>query len=200
MKKNREIFNIYLSIVASVGSALALLIVSTDKSSIDNLLNFRTLDIKELTPILISLISLFIGLFTYLFSKRLKARRKRIFMIYAHKDKEKAKLIQSEFRKYTGIQIQSDDEVINIGDNIRDEIKKQIEYSDNVIIILSKNTNESDWIKKEIEIAKERNIKIIPIIIDDSKPPKELDDLKYANIDEVNKETIFPIYKSIRDR
>jgi len=75
---------------------------------------------------------------------------------------------------------------IKVGDSLIDKIFDGIEENDYLAVILSKNSINSDWVKKELKTAfmKEIRIKkivILPILLDTCEIPNFLEERKFAN-------------------
>ena len=75
---------------------------------------------------------------------------------------------------------------IPIGDYFESKIEKAIRKSDFVLLILSRNSIQSDWVKKEVITAQyyekkmERTL-LLPARIDDSTPPMWISNKSYAD-------------------
>ena len=75
---------------------------------------------------------------------------------------------------------------IELGDSLLDKIYKAIDDSFYLIIVLSNNSIQSDWVKKELNLAlqKEEQIGrkfIIPILAEECAIPLKIEDRIYAN-------------------
>ncbi|RUT71971.1 toll/interleukin-1 receptor domain-containing protein [Flavobacterium cupreum] len=97
-----------------------------------------------------------------------------------------------------GIKVLTDYNTINIGENIQEEIKKNIQNVNKILLITSQNSEKSEWIENELEIAKSLNKQILPVIFDDVMPSKLLTGIKYIKLKEINSDTLYPIYLSIK--
>ena len=109
----------------------------------------------------------------------------RIFLSYSSKDRV---FVENIARKLSsdGFSVWYDDWEIHIGDSIVDKINKGISASDFLIIVLSKNSMNSRWVKKELNAAtiKEVNSRgayIIPVLLEECEIPSLLVDTKYAD-------------------
>jgi hypothetical protein len=133
--------------------------------------------------ILISFIATIIGAFISFVILVLLRRKKQgiVFISYRHKDKKIVEQIVKSLR-YKRFNIYYDEDVVKIGDNIRDTILENIKKSDVIIIILSKDNKEDSFLNKELKAAIEQKKKILPVITDyDTEIPIELKDIKYVN-------------------
>lgn len=61
---------------------------------------------------------------------------------------------------------------IQAGDNYGDSIVDAIERAGAMVLVFSTNANNSDEIKKEIALASQRRITVVPVRIEDSQPSK----------------------------
>lgn len=94
------------------------------------------------------------------------------FISYSSKDEEFTKDLHSKLRD-ANITVWFAPEDLKIGDKIRDRINEQIRIYDKLLIVLSKNSVNSSWVKYEVETALNREIKenktiLFPIRLDDS--------------------------------
>lgn len=176
-KKETEIFKnlvdkVFPSI-ASAGSILALLYFLTtlfDKSS--QYFEFSIAILASITGAVIAFFAL----------KVLRKKREgNVFVLYSHKDKKFVeKLVQS--LKFKRFNIYYDEEVLNIGDNIKETILLNIKKSDVIVLVLSKESEKDNFISYELKAAKENHKKILPVIIDtEGNIPDEIKNLKYAD-------------------
>lgn len=112
----------------------------------------------------------------------------QVFLSYSIQDKKFAQLLTTDLRK-EGIKVWLADEQVRVGDNITDTIRDGITSSLWIIIILSKNSLQSDFIKEELSYAIQEEHKrnrpfILPALIDDSILPTQLQDKQYADFRE----------------
>lgn len=100
----------------------------------------------------------------------------KIFISYSHKDKQQVQNIVKKI-KDAGHDIWIDESRLSISDAISSAIQKNIQNSDYVIVFLSSNSVDSKWVRQEIYEAlyqelKNRELKLIPCLIDDCEFPK----------------------------
>jgi hypothetical protein len=109
-----------------------------------------------------------------------------VFISYSHKDKQfVTKLVKS--LKVKRFNIIYDDEIVKIGDNIRESIDLAINKSDVVIVVISDNYINSPFPSLEMKFAIKCEKKILPILIDDVSLPDELQGIKFADfINDIN--------------
>ena len=93
-----------------------------------------------------------------------------IFISYTQSDRSFARKITNDLRIH-GHTVWIDESEINIGDPLVEKIRHALDSIDYVIVILSKASIKSEWVKKELDIAfnreiEEKRILILPIIIE----------------------------------
>jgi hypothetical protein len=112
--------------------------------------------------------------------------RPRIFLSYSTKDRQIAdELVQALSNREIGVWM--DQAEIAIGDRLTENIKRAIDAVDYVVVLFSENALESAWVMRELEIAmdyeRENNcVKVLPIIIDQSKLPEVLFDRLHSRL------------------
>jgi len=104
----------------------------------------------------------------------------KIFISYAHEDVGFVEKLYKELQR-TPFVILWDKHEIQVGDNIKNRTNELLTDCDYVLFVGSKNSTSSDWVKAEIKKAQDSKKKILPIIIDDSKPPDLIKDIMYAD-------------------
>ena len=122
----------------------------------------------------------------------------KVFICHSSKDKERfvrdfaTKLIDN------GVDTWFDEWEIKLGDSLASKIFEGIKECDFFIIILSKNSVKSKWVKEELDSATikriEEKTRIIPIIIDnigEDEIPYEIKHLHWIKINEDNYEEGF---------
>jgi hypothetical protein len=95
---------------------------------------------------------------------------RKIFISYTQSDRSFARKITNDLRNH-GHKIWIDESEINIGDHLIEKIRHALDSVDYVIVILSRASIKSEWVKRELDIAfnreiEEKRILIIPIIIE----------------------------------
>ncbi len=109
-----------------------------------------------------------------------------IFISYNQKDREFAEtlamnLVQAKHN------IWIDKWELNAGDSLIDRIEEAIEGADALLVLLSKNSVNSSWCRKELKSGlirelEERSVIVIPILIDDCKIPLFLKEKLYVDL------------------
>jgi hypothetical protein len=109
-----------------------------------------------------------------------------IFISYNHSDSEFAEtlamnLVQAKHN------IWIDKWELSAGDSLIDRIEEAIEGADALLVLLSKNSINSTWCRKELKSGllrelEERSVIVIPILIDDCKVPLFLREKLYVDL------------------
>lgn len=112
----------------------------------------------------------------------------KIFISYSRPDKKLAKKIAKSLVE-RGYPVWFDEWEIKVGDSIIDKINKGIIESDFLLLLLSKKSVKSKWVKEELNAAKMREIEkrkvfILPILLEDCKIPPLISGKKYADFRE----------------
>lgn len=126
-----------------------------------------------------------------------------IFLSHSSKDKPFVRKLSNDLQRlghYTWI----DEAEIKIGDSLIDKIGSGIAHTDYLGIVLSNNSIESEWVKREVEIALTQEIngkfyKVLPIRIDNCEIPLFLSGRRYADFrtDEIYKSSLNEIANTI---
>lgn len=109
----------------------------------------------------------------------------KIFLSHTSIDKPFVRKIAADLRSH-GHTVWIDEAEINIGDSLIGKIRNGLDSVDYVAVILSKASIESEWVKKELEIAsnrelKERRVLVLPIKIEDVELPGFLEGKFYGD-------------------
>jgi len=110
-------------------------------------------------------------------------KKYKVFISYNKKDKEIATNI-AVFLEVEDITVWFDEWEILAGDSIIEEIELGLEKCTHFIIIWSKNSAKSNWVRKELQSVLCKAIKvgiprIITVVLDKTSLPELLMDLKY---------------------
>lgn len=112
--------------------------------------------------------------------------RPKVFISHSSVDKPVARKILSRLEA-NNINVWLDDKDIKLGDPILDSIEEGLEASDYCLALISNNSVNSGWVKKELRMAVNKEIEvdkafILPIKIDDCMVPKFLQTKKYVTL------------------
>ena len=89
-----------------------------------------------------------------------------VFISHNYKDKPMARKIAKDLNKY-GIKTWIDESEIKLGDSLIEKIRDGLDHMDFLIALISGNSVESEWVKKELDIVRyEKLTNIIPCTID----------------------------------
>lgn len=108
-----------------------------------------------------------------------------IFISYSRNDKEFVERLTSRLRSQ-GLSVWIDEKQIKVGQKISHRIKEGILESDYFLIVISRTSLKSNWVREELDSALYEAISnkpdtILPVLLDDISIPKELQNLKYAD-------------------
>jgi hypothetical protein len=131
---------------------------------------------------LLALIGSGIGFGLSLLLKKASARsdKRKIFLTYNMNDKDFAMKISSDL-KDNNIIVFNENEIIHPGDTLGKIIEDYIIASDKIIVIVSKTTYKSKFLKSEIELAKKNKKIIVPILKEEAEIPNFLSSYKFAD-------------------
>ena len=109
----------------------------------------------------------------------------RLFISYAHEDRPFVEKLASSLRELD-MSVWYDTLEVSVGDSLLDKINKGLQASDYVLVVLSKNSASSEWVRKEMNAAFFREIEtkrvvLLPARLDDSAPPPLLFDKAFAD-------------------
>jgi len=104
----------------------------------------------------------------------------KIFISYAHKDKEFVLKLYEELRRLP-FDILWDQHELQVGDNIKKKTDELLSSSDYLLFVSSKNSTESQWATIELKKAQNMKKKILPVVIDESMPPDIIKQILYAD-------------------
>ena len=109
----------------------------------------------------------------------------KIFFDYSFKNQDFAERLAGDLEK-NGLRTWLADKEIYAGDKLLPKIEEGLRTSGYFLAIVSKPWLESDWTKKELEMALKRQEKglwpnIIPILIEDVELPNYIKDRKYVD-------------------
>ncbi|WP_298364283.1 toll/interleukin-1 receptor domain-containing protein [uncultured Bradyrhizobium sp.] len=106
------------------------------------------------------------------------AKPKKIFISYNHKDQNKAVRVLNRLEElephYT---IWFDRHVIEPGRRLADQILEGLNGANYYVILISENSNKSQWVKRELstafDLSKKKDLALVPFMIDDAETPLE---------------------------
>ncbi len=108
-----------------------------------------------------------------------------IFISYSHADKEFVDMLAANLVREKH-HIWMDRWELNVGDSLTEKIEKNLSGSSAMLVILSENSVNSPWCKRELTAGlvrelEERKTIVLPCVLDDCKIPLFLRDKMYAD-------------------
>jgi len=124
-----------------------------------------------------------------------------VFLSHSSTDKNFAKRLGGDLQRH-GIKVWVDEAEIKIGDSLIEKISKGIEETDYLIVLLSKCSCKSEWVKKEVNIALNmeilnRRVYVLPCLLERCKMPLFLIDKKYADFSKTYKTGLDQIIETL---
>jgi hypothetical protein len=110
--------------------------------------------------------------------------KKKVFISYSTKDVTLANVVRNELTAMS-LNVWFDSYVIQPGQHISTQIAEGMNATDYVVVLISENSNQSDWVKREISLAfdlsQKKGLSIIPFLIDKAEVPLEFRGLLYID-------------------
>lgn len=189
----KEKIHITLAVIASVASILAV-IISTRLAAVT--LN-EDLLLKTSFLVTSTALALALGVFYKWFRNR---EHLTVFISHSMLDAKVARDLAQKL-KGENFSIILPEDNLEIGDNIKSEVNKQIASSDSFIALLSPSAIKSEWVQKELTIALDKQRKIYPILFEGAEIPTSLKDVLYIKFDNASLEEIaLKLKKAIRNQ
>jgi hypothetical protein len=109
-----------------------------------------------------------------------------IFISYSHGDKSLVRRLVNDLR-LAAVDVWIDEAEINIGEPFLTKIERGLDGARFVAVIMSARALGSQWVLREVRFAKQllengKITRILPVLIDDSDPIPELQDLNYIDM------------------
>jgi len=125
---------------------------------------------------------------------RRRKKPRRVFILYSEEDLDFVSKLYKAL-KVTPYRILWDRKEIKVGDNVIETLERMQNESDDFIFVISKHSVDSDETKMSLETARNQNKRILPVLIDDSELPEELQEIMFADF----RESFDDGYFSLRD-
>ena len=115
-----------------------------------------------------------------------KRKQERVaFLSHSSKDKAFVRRLAADLVAH-GVKVWLDEQQILVGDSVPEKIAQGLADSDFFLIVVSRNSVESSWVKKELNSAlvheiERRKVKVMPIRLDDAQVPDSIIDKAYAD-------------------
>ena len=82
--------------------------------------------------------------------------------------------------------------------DILSKIEDKISEADSLVLILSPESMNSKWVHRELSMAREKNLKIFPLLLNDVKLPANLENVKYLKLDDSYDKTVLALEEALR--
>lgn len=129
----------------------------------------------------------------------------KIFLSHTSIDKLFVRKLAADLRN-NGHTVWIDEAEINIGDSLIGKISEGLDSVDYVAVVFSKASIQSEWVKRELEIAsnkeiKEKRIIVLPLIIENVELPRFLEGKLYGDFSDDTKyyDTLKLLLRSLGD-
>lgn len=122
-------------------------------------------------------------------------RRPTIFLSYAHADKTRAQRLAAALEE-AGYTVWWD-ALIEGGSRFASSIDEALEAADAVIVLWSKNSIESDWVRDEATQARDRR-RLVPVSLDNCRPPMGFRQYQLIDMTRWHGRTDSPQFDAIR--
>lgn len=158
-----------------------------------------TLDRLSPMEVVISLLGGALGVGLVLGAVYLLTRRTRtIFLSHTAADAAVATRIAADLRG-RGIRVILPEEEIAPGDRIASKVAAAIGRSDSVVVLMSRDAAASQWVQRELQVARDQSRRIIPVIVGDVEVPESLKDIRYLRLDSYD-DTLNQLSKPVSPR
>ena len=112
--------------------------------------------------------------------------RHRVFLSHSWEDKPTARAL-ADGLSARGVGVWLDEAEIKLGDSLIEKIRQAIDSVEYVVVLLSRNSVGSEWVKKEVDVAmnqdiENRRVKVLPVRLDDCDLPSFLKGKLYASL------------------
>ena len=98
-----------------------------------------------------------------------------LFISYSHRDRPFVEKLSADLEK-KGVKCWKDEKEIKVGDSIAGKIRDGIDSSQYLCVVISKHSINSEWVKREVDIATSLEIhrkekRVLPLLLDESHLP-----------------------------
>jgi hypothetical protein len=126
------------------------------------------------------------------------------FISHSTKDKPFVRKLAADLVA-SGIKVWLDEQNILVGDSIPEKIAQGLAESDFFLIVVSENSVNSEWVRKELNSAivheiERRKVTVLPIKLDSAKTPDTIKDKLYADFSKSYEEGLEKLIRSIKAR
>jgi hypothetical protein len=111
-----------------------------------------------------------------------------IFLSHNHADKPFVRRLAQDLQA-AGVRVWLDECELRIGASLIEEIRKAIDETEYLGVILSRNSVSSSWVQREVDVAMHeeiegKRVKVLPVVIEDCELPGFLKGKLYADFRE----------------
>jgi hypothetical protein len=108
-----------------------------------------------------------------------------VFISYSSKDRAFATRLASDL-KAKGLRVWFDQWELKVGDSLISKISSGVSSNDYLVVVLSKSSIASEWVRKELNAAlmrelTEKRVVVLPVLIENCQIPPFLSDKVYAD-------------------
>ena len=126
------------------------------------------------------------------------------FISHSTKDKPFVRKLAADLVA-SGVKVWLDEQRILVGDSIPEKIAQGLAESDFFLIVVSENSVNSEWVKKELNSAivheiERRKVTVLPIKLDGAKMPETIHDKLYADFSKSYEDGLEKLIQSIQAR
>lgn len=130
------------------------------------------------------------------------AGRRIAFLSHSSTDKPFIRQLAADLTA-NGIDVWLDEQRIRVGESIPEKIAQGLAESDYFLIAVSKNSIQSEWVKKELNNAlvsevNKRKVHVLPIKIDSAAIPNIISDKKYADFSSSYKDGLSQLLSALK--
>jgi TIR domain len=136
-------------------------------------------------------------------ARRVEHEHERVaFISHSTKDKPFVRKLAADLVG-NGVKVWLDEQRILVGDSVPEKIAQGLAQSDFFLLVVSENSVESPWVKKELNSAlvneiERRKVAVLPIKLDDAPMPNSVIDKLYADFRGSYDEGMNKLLQSIR--
>lgn len=137
--------------------------------------------------------------------RHVEHRNERVaFISHSTRDKPFVRKLAADLVA-NGVKVWLDEQRILVGDSIPEKIAQGLADSDFFLIVVSQNSVDSPWVKKELNSAlvheiERRKVAVLPIKLDDANMPNSINDKLYANFTGSYEDGLRDLLRSIKAR
>lgn len=124
------------------------------------------------------------------------------FISHSSKDKPFVRKLAADLVA-AGVNVWIDEQRIRVGDSIPERVAQGVAESDFFLVLISKNSVDSAWVKKELNQAlvheiEKRRVRVMPLLLDKVDLPEVIREKKYANFTESYERGLEELLASIK--